>query len=137
VTDPETLDTIARALTADLPAGWREVTATYRATAPYAELDATVTGPTGGPAQLDPLPDDLETPFERLRDDMYRPGTGTWLTATITVTATGRFSTDFDYDTEPAWSIPVSPDTYAADLAAYPRDDQHVPHWMRQHITGA
>lgn len=126
---------IGRALTAGLPAGWREVRASYLATAPYAELDATVTLPDGRVEQVDPLPEDLETVFEKLRDEMYQPGKGAWLTATITIAASGRFSTDFDYDTEPAWSIPVTPDTYAADLAQYPRDDQHIPPWMRPYLN--
>jgi hypothetical protein len=128
------IDAIARALVADLPAGWRQVSATYRSTAPYAELDATVTGPVGEQAQVGPLPADLEDLFEALRDSMYQPGKGAWLTATITVTAEGRFNTDFDYDTEPAWTIPVTPDTYTAELAEYPRADQYIPHWMRKHL---
>ena len=63
-----TIDAIARALTAGLPAGWREVSAVYRATAPYAELDATLVGPGGEATQLDPLPDGLEdvTGYPRL-----------------------------------------------------------------------
>ncbi|MEU4291336.1 immunity protein YezG family protein [Kribbella sp. NPDC026596] len=120
------IDAIARALTAGLPAGWREVTAVYRATAPYAELDATVDG-----AQLDPLPEGLEDSFEILRQQMYQPGKGAWLTATITVTAAGHFATDFDYDHEPEWSIAVHAGIYAADLAEFPRDAQYVPDWLR------
>ncbi|MFI5694541.1 hypothetical protein ACIA58_22000 [Kribbella sp. NPDC051586] len=120
-----TIDTIARALTADLPAGWREVNGVYRSTTSYSELDATVDG-----AQLDPLPDGLEDHFEALRREMYHPGKGTWLTASISVTSDGHFATDFDYDTEPAWSIPVDEGIYAADLAEFPRDD--VPDWMRR-----
>jgi hypothetical protein len=126
-----TIDTIARALTAQLPAGWREVSATYRATAPYAELDAEVVGPSGEPAQLDPLPEGLESHFEVLRLQMYQPGKGAWLTARITITPVGHFATDFDYDSEPAWSIPVNPEIYATDLAEFPREDQYVPDWLR------
>lgn len=126
-----TIDAIARALTANLPPGWQAVTATYLATAPYAELDASATGPSGEQAQLDPLPDGLEDLFETLRQQMYQPGKGAWLTAGLTITANGHFSTDFDYDDEPAWSIPVDPQIYAEDLAEFPRSDQHTPTWMR------
>ncbi|MFC6159872.1 antitoxin YezG family protein [Kribbella jiaozuonensis] len=125
MTEISVIDTIARALVAELPAGWREVTAVYRGTTSYAELDATVDS-----AQLDPLPEGLEDDFEELRRSMYQPGKGTWLTATISVTADGHFSTDFDYDHQPAWSIPVDEGIYAADLAEFPRDD--VPGWMRR-----
>lgn len=120
------IDTIARALVADLPAGWREVTAIYRATTSYAELDATVDG-----AQVDPLPEHLEDHFEQLRREMYQPAKGTWLTAQLTVTSDGHFATDFDYDNLPAWSIPVDEASYAADLSAFPRDAENTPSWMR------
>ncbi|RZU11056.1 uncharacterized protein DUF600 [Kribbella rubisoli] len=118
------IDKIARALVSGLPAGWREVTAVYRATTTYAELDATVDG-----EQVDPLPDALEDHFEALRREMYQSGRGTWLTASISVTSDGHFATDFDYETEPAWSMPVDAGIYAAELAEFPRDD--VPAWMR------
>jgi hypothetical protein len=131
-----TIDTIARALTAELPAGWREVSATYRATAPYAELDAEVIGPSGEPAQLDPLAEGLESYFETLRLQMYQPGKGAWLTARVAITPEGRFSTDFDYETEPAWSIPVNVEIYAADLAEFPREDQYIPDWLREKVQG-
>lgn len=124
------IDTIARALVADLPAGWREVSAVYRATTSYAELDADVVLPSGG-TQVETLPEGLEDHFEELRREMYQPGKGTWLTAKVTVTATGHFATDFDYDHEPAWSIPVDATIYSADLAAFPRDAEHTPDWLQ------
>jgi hypothetical protein len=124
------IDTIARALVADLPAGWREVSAVYRATTSYAELDADVVLPSGE-TQLETLPEGLEDHFEELRREMYQPGKGTWLTARVTVTSTGHFATDFDYDHEPAWSIPVDATIYPADLAEFPRDAEHTPTWLR------
>ncbi|MFG1911362.1 immunity protein YezG family protein [Kribbella sp. NPDC048928] len=120
------IDTIARALVADLPAGWSEVSAVYRATTSYAELDATVDG-----SQVDPLPEHLEDHFEQLRREMYQPAKGTWLTAQLTITSTGHFTTDFDYDTLPDWSISVDEAIYAEDLAAFPRDPENTPAWMR------
>jgi hypothetical protein len=129
-----TIDTIARALTAQLPDGWREVSATYRATAPYAELDAEMIGSSGQPAQVDPLPEGLESHFETLRLQMYQPGKGAWLTARITITPEGHFSTDFDYENEPAWSIPVNPDIYATDLSEFPREHQYTPDWLSEKV---
>ena len=126
-----TIDSIARALTANAPGGWREVTGVYRATTPYAELDATVVGPGQARVDLEPLRAGLEDHFETLRRQMYQTGKGTWLTARISITSDGHFSTDFDYDSEPAWSMAVDPGIYAADLAAFPRDDEHIPRWMR------
>ncbi|MFF0267546.1 immunity protein YezG family protein [Kribbella sp. NPDC004536] len=120
------IDTIARALVAALPAGWRSVTAVYRATSSYAELDATVDG-----AQVDPLPEGLEDHFEELRREMYQPSKGTWLTAQLTITSDGHFTTDFDYDNKPNWSLPVDERIYADDLSVFPRDRENTPGWMR------
>ncbi|TWD82560.1 hypothetical protein FB561_3693 [Kribbella amoyensis] len=131
-TEMDTIDTMARALTAALPAGWREVSATYRVTAPYAELDASVVNAAGQSEQVDPLPDGLEGQFETLRLQMYQPGRGAWLTASLTITRAGRFSTDFDYEGEPSWSIPVSAEIYATDLAEFPREDEYIPAWLRE-----
>ncbi|NIK58943.1 immunity protein YezG family protein [Kribbella shirazensis] len=124
------IDTIARALVEDLPVGWREVSAVYRATTSYAELDGTVVD-AAGESPLDPLPEGLEDHFEELRREMYQPGKGTWLTARISVTAEGRFATDFDYDNEPDWSIPVDESIYTEDLSVFPRDRENIPSWMR------
>ncbi|MEV0285887.1 MULTISPECIES: immunity protein YezG family protein [unclassified Kribbella] len=127
-----TIEAIARALTSELPAGWREVRATYRATAPYAELDADVVDAEGNAEQVDPLAEGLEGHFETLRLQMYQQGKGTWLTATISITADGHFTTDFDYESEPAWSMPVDAEIYASDLAEFPREDQYIPDWLRE-----
>lgn len=121
------IDAIARALVAVLPAGWRSVTAVYRATSSYAELDATVDG-----AQVDPLPDGLEDHFEELRREMYQPGKGAWLTAQLTITSDGHFATDFDYDNQPAWSLEVDESVYQDDLSVFPRDRENTPGWMRR-----
>ena len=110
----DTIDAIARALTAESPAHWSEVTATYRVIPSYAELDAEVVLPSGEPAQVDWLPDGLA---ELLRhaaasDVSARQGRATPLA--FLITPEGRFSTDFDYgQTEPAWSIPVNAEIYA------------------------
>ncbi|WP_433158251.1 hypothetical protein [Kribbella sp. CA-247076] len=127
----DTIDQIARALTAGLPQGWREVSATYLATAAYAELDATVTHPDGRQAQLDPIPDGLEDRFETLRLQMYQPGKGAWLTARVAITPDGHFTTDFDYESEPAWSIPVDDTIYTTDLTEFPREPQYIPAWLQ------
>ncbi|MFD7159360.1 immunity protein YezG family protein [Kribbella sp. NPDC059898] len=120
------IDTIARALVAQLPAGWRQVSAVYRATSSYAELDADVDG-----SQVEVLPEGLEDHFEELRREMYRPDKGTWLTAQLTITSDGHFATDFQYDERPDWSIQVDERIYQDDLSVFPRDRENIPSWMR------
>lgn len=75
--------------------------------------------------------------MKSLRDVMYRPGSGTWFSATITVSHTGRASADFNYDNEPYWETPVASVLYAQDLEKYPRDDAEIPDWLRQQLTEA
>jgi hypothetical protein len=70
----------------------------------------------------------------RLRRVMYVPGAGTWFTMELEITPDGRTATRFDYDTEPAWALPPDDATYVEDLEKFPRDEEHVPEWLRRKL---
>ena len=76
-----------------------------------------------------------------LRELMYRPGAGTWFSATWTLTkdASGQVSANvsFNYDEEPTWGDPIRPFNYALDLEDFPRDDEHIPGWLRERLDEA
>lgn len=82
--------------------------------------------------------DDL---LEELRELMYRPGAGTWFSATWTLTKddADRVSADvsFNYDEEPDWDPPIRPFNYALDLEDFPRDEEHIPGWLRERLDEA
>jgi hypothetical protein len=67
----------------------------------------------------------------RLREAMYKPGTGTWFSAEFTVTRAGEMDADFDYDHEPDWSFAIDPIIYRDDLDTFPRDEQNIPDWLK------
>lgn len=79
--------------------------------------------------------------LKELRSVMYRPGAGTWFSSTWTLTkdASGRASADvsFNYDEEPDWDPPIRPFNYALDLEDFPRDEEHIPAWLRERLDEA
>lgn len=72
--------------------------------------------------------------MENLRKVMHKPGKGTWYTAHFTVMRPGKVTTNYDYDTEPNWSVKPGDATYAADLERYPRETQLIPAWMQDKL---
>ncbi|MEH0110213.1 hypothetical protein V6N00_10920 [Tersicoccus sp. MR15.9] len=77
---------------------------------------------------------ELSDAIGELRQLMYRDGAGTWFSARFTVTAEGKADASYNYDDEPGWDFPPDPQIYATDLQAFPRDDAHVPEWLRQKV---
>src|SRR4051794_744092 len=93
---------IGRALLSAAPPDWRQIRAEYRAAGKHVEVDVFVTGPDGTVHGLRPPPEVIDG-LGRLRQGMYRPGRGTWLSAGYQLDPPSSFSCDFDPDTEPRW----------------------------------
>jgi hypothetical protein len=78
--------------------------------------------------------DNRTTPsFERLRELMYdeAPFRGAWYTAVMTITRTGQFDTEFDYDTKPAFDYEQEDAGYARDFERFPRNEESTPAWLQ------
>ncbi|AFR30127.1 hypothetical protein ARUE_c32460 [Arthrobacter sp. Rue61a] len=74
-----------------------------------------------------------------LREVLYRPGKGTWLSMTLKVTPKGDgWEASYNYDEKPVWELgePVN-DTYAQELYLFPRDEEHIPDWFKEAMRGA
>lgn len=122
------LQEVGSRLAADLPEGYDALEAKIR-----------ILGGTGGYSadlvkgdrreRIQPNPDVFPLMDEH-RELAYRPGTGTWYTATIVLTADGGLDAQFDYDNEPELRQPVAPEHYREDARRYPRDIDHVPMWL-------
>lgn len=69
--------------------------------------------------------------MENLRRVMYKPGKGTWYKAVFNIARPGQVTTNYDYNTEPDWSVRPGDATYRADLEKFPREDALIPDWMR------
>jgi hypothetical protein len=72
--------------------------------------------------------------MRELREVMYRPGTGTWFTFTLTISETGAVDAQFNYDDELEWDIPQEPVLFVEDLERFPRDAAHIPAWLDQKL---
>ncbi len=70
----------------------------------------------------------------KLREDMFRPGTGTWYTATFTVESTGKCDAHYNYDSAPLdldfdETLEDIRDEALEDQLLFPRDQEHLPEW--------
>lgn len=74
--------------------------------------------------------------MRELRSGMYTPGTGTWYTAYYEVERPGSYRIRYDYEDEPYFDEPRGDASYLLDLEYFPRDEQHVPGWMRERLAG-
>nr|WP_116206277.1 TNT domain-containing protein [Amycolatopsis circi] len=72
--------------------------------------------------------------FTSLRAEMYQEGRGTWIQARYVLTPDGAFEFDYFTDGEPPWTTPPDSIAYLAELATFPRDDEHLPDWWRLHV---
>src|SRR5699024_12630195 len=64
------------------------------------------------------------SPVGKLKKNLYAPdkGTGTWLTMTVSVHESMKYSVDYEYDSEPDPRFAVSAQAYLQELERFPRD---------------
>jgi hypothetical protein len=122
---------VGRALLTMAGDGWQQVRAEYRSVGKHIEVDVFVTGPDGAPQPVRP-PVDVVEGLGKLRQGMYRPGRGTWLSALYLLEPPSSFSAEFEPDVEPRWRRLPPPIGFADELRFYPRADEHIPDWLRQ-----
>lgn len=82
-----------------------------------------------------------------LREATYEPGSGTWISALITISATGwpepnlSPSASFNYDSDPfaaeGAEVTLSAEMLAADLTRFPRQRANIPQWVVDRIGAA
>lgn len=127
----ELLRTIAQKVVAAVPPPWTELTYNATLVTGYGESEILVTHLDGSVVREFP-PRDL--PVRDLRAEMYRDGSGTWFSMTLVITPEGRASTRFNYTDEPPADGELNPRLFADDLAKFPRDDAHIPDWLRARL---
>ncbi|MDE3723918.1 DUF600 family protein [Nocardiopsis sp. N85] len=74
---------------------------------------------------------------KELRAGMYREGKGTWFTLTYVIGRPGRFKVDYDYDGQPGFTFYPQASDFALDLEFFPRADENLPDWLREHLDEA
>ncbi|MGW3468910.1 glycohydrolase toxin TNT-related protein [Saccharopolyspora sp. NPDC000995] len=136
---PEEQEQIARRIGVLLlqgaPEDWQEITVEYRATGEYHDLLGEVAAQDGSSRPWEP-PTELQEIFERLREGMYRPDVGTWLSALYVVERPSSYRIDINFDSEPLWQRPLPRAAYVDELRRYPRAEENVPDWMRERFDG-
>jgi hypothetical protein len=122
---------VGRALLTVAEDGWTQLRAEYRSAGRHVEVDVFVTGPDGEARPVRP-PLEVVEGLGKLRQGMYRPGRGTWLSAMYLLEPPSSFSAEFEPDVEPRWRRLPPPIGFADELRFYPRADEHIPGWLRQ-----
>jgi hypothetical protein len=134
------LHEIGGGILAVAPAGWTELRYSLAMTAELSGDRLAVTFEDGRQTYVRP-PEPPHNIFRELRAGMHQPGKGTWFSAEYVIIRPTRYSVDFDYDNEPVFSAGLNfkpvPMTYVNDLKWFPRDDEHIPDWLRQQIEEA
>ncbi|MBW8485283.1 hypothetical protein [Actinomadura parmotrematis] len=113
------------------PAGWHRIDLRVAMTAESADAALAAVAPDGSVRDV-PVPPGLLQAAAEVRAMMYRPGEGTWFGTRLTVDRPGTYRIVFNPRFEPGWAAPAPDGAYAADLAAFPRDDAHLPGWLRE-----
>jgi hypothetical protein len=126
-------DVLAREVLAYLPQGFDSVELEFSAAGPVAQASMWSTRSDGTETSFDDL-----TPIyaagRELRSAMYRENSGTWFSMKMTVTAQRTVDAAYNYDEVPWSSFDYAPDAFTADLEQYPRDNAHIPAWLRQQL---
>lgn len=136
---PEEQEQIARQIGVLLlqgaPEDWQQITVEYRATGEYHDLLAEAVRQDGSAQPWEP-PEELLGIFEHLREGMYRPDVGTWLSALYIVERPSSYRIDINFDEEPQWQQPLPRAAYVDELRRYPRSEDNIPDWMRDKLDG-
>ena len=125
---PAELQVLGSALAAVAPTGWSQITHVARTVGPTTYSTTTARTSHGDHEIQQRISMDARRLLTRMRQEMYRPGSGTWFTATVTVCADGSITTDFDYDNEPAADF--APASWLDDAARFPRTPESTPPWL-------
>lgn len=93
----------------------------------------------GGEMKRAGAADEVHFAAEKLREVMYQPGKGAWLSMTLTVTPAGDgWETTYNYTKKPVWELgEPSANAYAQELYVFPRDGEHIPDWFKEELKDA
>jgi hypothetical protein len=121
---------IATLLAQAAPAGWKRIDLKALANVAVSDIALTVVLQDGSSPPVD-MPRDVVGMVGELRSIMYRPGAGTWLSMRLMLEPPSAYYVSFNNDFDPLWEPDLTAAEWAQDLAAFPRDDEHIPAWMR------
>jgi hypothetical protein len=117
------------------PLRWETARLSVQSTVLTSTWTTTVTNKDGTTKSI-PLQRAFEPKLTELRGACYEQGRGTWYSANITLHRDGEPDVHLHYDEKPegrrgAWPHPYS---YVRDLEFFPRDEEHMPDWLREQV---
>ncbi|WP_134715650.1 hypothetical protein [Saccharomonospora xinjiangensis] len=82
-----------------------------------------------------PLPEGIVEPVLRFREAFYEEGKGTWFSARWLLEPPGRLNLIHNVEWDPLWEPDVPASSWRADLERFPRDEEHMPEWLRAKLA--
>ena len=125
---------IGRVLLRMAPAGWRRIDLKVLMATAGHEMTLTIIMSDGATSVV-PAPEVIGQIAAELRARMYRQGAGTWFGMRYTLDPPGDFHVSYNFDFDPLWRPPIRADVFAQDVAAFPRDEEHIPGWLRERLA--
>jgi len=125
---------VGMALLGVAPVGWQEMEFSFRSTVVVDTATLWWIDPNGERFRLDP-PNQAMDLLSTLRPRMYVKDRGSWFTARMKLRPPGRYEVEYDYDGEPEFTPPLSPDVFALDFRHFPRSEENTPEWLRQKVA--
>lgn len=125
-----TTDQLVESLIEAAPAGWGRIEVVVRATVLVYDFAASAHLSNGAAVPFE-LPGAFLGGCQRLREEMYEPGRGTWFSLRIVLDAQQGSQVEVNFDDDPQWSVPPHPTSYLRDVEVFPRDEEHTPAWLR------
>ncbi|RSN65181.1 hypothetical protein DMH01_01935 [Amycolatopsis sp. WAC 04182] len=126
----ELTDGIVSALANAAPDDWARISLTVSATVSAYDYATEIRLDDGRNGDVD-LPAEVRGGFRELRARMYEPDRGTWFSATLVLEDGVPPEFSFNFDEDPQWWPPLHPTAFTRDLEAFPRDEAHIPPWLR------
>lgn len=79
--------------------------------------------------------DQLRRPFSDLREVLWEEEKGTWFSIRFTIDAPDNSQTEYNFEVDPVWDPPISPDVWAKDLEIFPRAEAWRPRWLQRELN--
>ncbi len=124
------LERISATVRPVLAVGWQQLDIEFRATGSHSELDWNVTDANGTPLLWFPNPT-LTALFVWLREGMYDPQIGTWLSHSFRLRADDGYRATYNHNDLPRWHHEPTMGDYIVELDRFPRATENTPAWIR------
>ncbi|WP_238007209.1 hypothetical protein KZZ52_37580 [Dactylosporangium sp. AC04546] len=121
-------------LVGSLPEGWKRLILDYQVIGRHSSVAIGVRFQDGSTRRWDP-PVEVWRLFARLRKGMYVEDRGSWFAFSYIADVPGRYSIKYNWQDEPRFGTPPTPDDFVVDQGWFPRTEEHVPEWFREKLA--